>query len=303
MGKYSAQAKNTGHSQRSTEAHLDLDGTHRTRKAAACRYLRTLWLTREHFSPPHSSTERPAPTREERETTMDACDGFSPTKNVDRLLVMPHGYPTRKTTQNGQKQKRGVTGEPDTWKLVSPVRRGGVEKGHFMYLVGVLLYHLAHEKREDGRHSPAEVLGWVTGKQFEPDYLYRAFSAICEIRTLTKAGYARFRDFLFYGERGLAGKKALLNIFQDTLALEYGEQPLAKYSVEWQPDDKHLLRVGNPRLYEHPNPRPQLDLWPPQAVEWFMILKAAPYGQRPRHKRVARILVMQPPLLTDGIQR
>src|SRR6266516_3124261 len=52
--------------------------------------------------------------------------------------------------------------------------------------------HLAHEKREDGRHSPAEVLGWVTGKHYEPDYMYRAFSAICEARTLTKAGYARF---------------------------------------------------------------------------------------------------------------
>jgi len=163
--------------------------------------------------------------------------------------------------------------------------------------------HLAHEKREDGRHSPAEVLGWVTGKQFEPDSMYRAFSAICEIRTLTRAGYARFRDFLLYGERGLAGKKALINIFQDTLALEYGEQPLAKYSVEWQPDDKHLLRVGNPRLYDHPYQSPQLDLWPPQAVEWFVILKVAPYGQRPRHTRVARILVMQPPLLTDGTQR
>lgn len=66
--------------------------------------------------------------------------------------------------------------------------------------------HLAHEKREDGRHSPAEVLGWVTGKQFEPDYMYRAFSALCETRTLTKAGYARFRDFLLYGERGLAAE-------------------------------------------------------------------------------------------------
>ena len=67
--------------------------------------------------------------------------------------------------------------------------------------------HLAHEKREDGRHSPAEVLGWVTGKQFEPDYMYRAFSAICETRRLSSAGYARFRDFLLYGERGLAGKQ------------------------------------------------------------------------------------------------
>jgi len=159
--------------------------------------------------------------------------------------------------------------------------------------------HLAHEKREDGRHSPAEVLGWVAGKQWEPDYMYHAFSAICETRTLTSAGYARFRDFLIYGERGLAGKKALINIFQDTLALEYGEHLLAKYSVEWQPDDHHLLRIGNPRLYEHPNPRPPLALWPPEAVEWFVIIQAAAYGSRPRRKRATRLLVMQLPLLFE----
>ncbi len=162
--------------------------------------------------------------------------------------------------------------------------------------------HFAHEQREDGRHSPAEVLGWVTGKQFEPDYMYHAFSAICETRTLTRAGYARFRDFLMYGERSLAGKKTLVNIFQDTLALEYGEHPLAKYSVEWQPDDKHLRRVGNPHLYDHPYQSPQLDLWPPGQVEWFVIIQAAPYGSRSHPKRAVRILVMQPPLLTDGTQ-
>ncbi len=126
------------------------------------------------------------------------------------------------------------------------------------------------------------------------------FSAICETRTLTSAGYARFRDFLLYGERGLAGKKVLINIFQDTLALEYGQYPLAKYSVEWQPDDKHLRRVGNPRLYDHPYQSPQLELWSLEAVEWFVIIRAAPYGSRPRRKRAHRILVMQPPLLTDG---
>ena len=156
--------------------------------------------------------------------------------------------------------------------------------------------HLAHEKREDGRHSPAEVLGWVTGKQYKPDSMYRAFSAICETRRLSRAGYVRFRDFLLYGERALAGHSAMINIFQDTLALEYGEHPLAKYSVEWQPDDKHLLRVGNPRLYDQPYQSPQLNLWPSQAVEWFVILKATPYGPRPRRKRATRIVVMQPPL-------
>jgi hypothetical protein len=57
-------------------------------------------------------------------------------------------------------------------------------------------------------------------------------SRICETRTLTKAGYARFRNFLLYGEQGLVGNKTLVNIFQDVLTLEYGEHPLSRYSVE-----------------------------------------------------------------------
>jgi hypothetical protein len=129
--------------------------------------------------------------------------------------------------------------------------------------------------------------------------MYRAFSAICETRTLTKAGYARFRDFLLYGERALAGKKALINIFQDTLALEYREYPLAKYSVEWQPDEKHLLRVGNPRLFDHPYQSPQLELWPPEATRWFVIIQAVPYGPRKRSKRASRVVVIQSPLFAE----
>jgi hypothetical protein len=231
---------------------------------------------------------------------MDARYGLPTTKNVDRLLVVPYGYPIWKTTQDNQKQKQRVTGEPDTWKLVSPVRRGGVEKGHFMYLVGVLLYHMAHEKREDGCHSPAAVLGWIKGMQPQPDLVYCAFSAICETRPLTRAGYAKFRHFLLYGEQGLAGKKALVTIFQETLTLEYGEAALSRYSVEWQPDERHLLRVGNPRLYEHPYPNPQLALWQPGEVEWHVIIRTDPNARR--RKRKSHLVVMWPPLFAEGRQ-
>jgi hypothetical protein len=58
-------------------------------------------------------------------------------------------------------------------------------------------------------------LGWITGKLYEPDYMYRAFSALGVTRTLSKAGYARFRDFLLYGERNLAGEKVHINVFQN----------------------------------------------------------------------------------------
>lgn len=160
--------------------------------------------------------------------------------------------------------------------------------------------HLAHEKRDDGCHSPAAVLGWVKGMQPEPDLVSRAFEAICETRTLTKAGYARFRNFLLYGEQGLAGKRALINIFQDVLTLEYGDHPLSRYSVEWQPDDRHFLRVGNPRLYDHPYQSPQLSLWEPGDVEWFVIIRTTPPSRR--HRKKGRLLVIQPPLWASGTQ-
>jgi putative transposase len=158
--------------------------------------------------------------------------------------------------------------------------------------------HMAHEKRDDGCHSPAAVLGWVKGVQPEPDLVYRAFSAICETRTLTKAGYARFRNFLLYGEQGLAGKKTLVNLFQDTLTVEYGDYPLSRYSVEWQPDDRHLLRVGNPRLYDHPYQSPQWPLWEPGEVEWFVIIRTDPPVRRRRKK--GHVLLIQPPLWMMG---
>src|SRR6266568_4808765 len=158
-------------------------------------------------------------------------------------------------------------------------------------------HHFAHEHREDGCHSPAAVLGWVKGMQPEPERIYRAFSAVGEMRTITKAGYVRFRDYLLYGEQNLASERALVNLFQDVLTLEYQEQPLSRYSVEWQPDEKHLRRVGNARLYNHPNPRAQLKLWPTGSVEWYLILRAEAYG--PRRKKKC-LIFLQFPLLEDG---
>jgi hypothetical protein len=119
--------------------------------------------------------------------------------------------------------------------------------------------HMAHEQRDDGCHSPAAVLGWITGMQPEPELVHRVFEAICETRRLNKAGYVRFRNFLLYGERGLVGQEALVNIFQDMLTLEHNEEKLSRYAVQWQPDDRHLARVGNPRLYQHSYHSPQLD--------------------------------------------
>ncbi len=97
----------------------------------------------------------------------------------------------------------------------------------------------------------------MKGVQPEPALVHQAFSAICETRRLDKAGYAKFRNWSLYGERGLAGEVALVNIFQDFLTLEYEQEKLSRYSVEWQPDDRPLARVGNPRFYRHPYQSPR----------------------------------------------
>jgi hypothetical protein len=93
--------------------------------------------------------------------------------------------------------------------------------------------HMAHDKRDDGCHSPAAVLQWIKGVQPEPELVYQAFSAMCETRRLNKAGYARFRNFLLYGERNLAGETVQVDIFQDVLTLDYHQERLSRYSVEW----------------------------------------------------------------------
>ena len=113
-----------------------------------------------------------------------------------------------------------------------------------------------------------------------------------------------FRDYLLYGEQNLAGERALVNLFQDVLTLEYEEQPLSRYSVEWQPDEKHLRRAGNPRLYDHSYRSAQLPLWPEGTVEWYLILRAAPYGSRPRRAK-NRLVFLQIPLSVenDGTHR
>ncbi len=160
--------------------------------------------------------------------------------------------------------------------------------------------HMAHEQRNDGCHSPAAVLGWIKGIQPEPEVVYQAFSALCETRRLNKAGYARFRNFFLYGERNLAGETVQVDIFHDVLTLDYHQERLSRYSVEWQPDDRHPARVGNPRLYQHHYQSPQLDLWEPGDVEWFVIIRDSPKSRRRKHQ--SRILVIQPPLFSDDMQ-
>ena len=67
--------------------------------------------------------------------------------------------------------------------------------------------HWAHRERQDNRHSPSQVLGWVIGNNYALDELHRIFYATRFERVLNKGGYARFRHWQVYGERGLARQR------------------------------------------------------------------------------------------------
>jgi transposase InsO family protein len=87
---------------------------------------------------------------------------------------------------------------------------------------------------------------------------------------------------------------------QDFLTLEYEQEKLSRYSVEWQLDERHLARVGNPRFYRHPYQSPQQELWQAGSVEWFVIIRNAPPVRR--RIRKSRLVVMQLSLLLDGTE-
>jgi putative transposase len=117
--------------------------------------------------------------------------------------------------------------------------------------------HFAHQRREDGRRSPGEVLSWVSGMRFHPKDLERAFFSERRTRTLDGSGYATLMRWRLYAEEGLAGKDADLWLLENTLTVEHAGEPLSSYEVAYDPSGGRsgagrLLEVRKPTLFETP---------------------------------------------------
>lgn len=80
--------------------------------------------------------------------------------------------------------------------------------------------HWAHRERKDGRRSPAEVLGFVSGVRHREEELGRAFFSSRFVRVLDALGYARFRHWRVYGEEALAGREAALWLAAESLTVD-----------------------------------------------------------------------------------
>ena len=143
--------------------------------------------------------------------------------------------------------------------------------------------HWAHRGRQDGRLSPREVLGWVTGLRYRPEDLERAFFASRFSRVLDALGYATFRRWRLYGEEALAGREAALWLHAGSLTLEHGGRALSRYDVERAAGTDRLASVARPRLFRTPYALIQPRLFGLDEAGWLKALKLGEYAaRRPR---------------------
>ena len=152
--------------------------------------------------------------------------------------------------------------------------------------------HWAHRERKDGRRSPQEVLGWVTGVRYRLEDLERAFFSVRFPRILDPLGYATFRCWRLYGEEALAGREAELWLLAENLTLEHAGEALSRYEVEHQPGSGRLRRVGKPTLfetsYQQSWPQPKLFRLDALGEEgWLKALRLEEYAPRRPRRQLA----------------
>jgi hypothetical protein len=150
--------------------------------------------------------------------------------------------------------------------------------------------HWAHEKREDGCHSPAEVLDWHKGTMYPAEFLDRILFATRYTRHLDKHGFLRFQNWKLYGERGLAKAPVTVWVYEGSLKVEYQAVTLSKYTVELQDDHKHLRTVSHPRLADTPFRSPQLTLFDLGPHEWLLYWRTPDSAPARRKRRVEGII-------------
>jgi putative transposase len=152
--------------------------------------------------------------------------------------------------------------------------------------------HWAHESREDGCHSPVEVLDWHKGTMYPPSVLDRILFATRYTRHLDTHGLLRFQNWKLYAERGLPRAPVTVWVYDGSLKIEYQAVTLATYSVEVEDDHRHLRQVSNPRLVQTPFRSPQLTLWTLSPDEWVLYWRT-PDLIPARRKRLASEISQQ----------
>jgi transposase InsO family protein len=142
--------------------------------------------------------------------------------------------------------------------------------------------HWAHRERVDGLRKPEETLGWVHGRELEPDALPQALRQLQVARTVNRAGYVSVQRFYLYAERGLARKRVSVWLYDGRLRLAYQQALLAQYTYRAERRGKRLRSVDpRPQLYRTAYASPQLELWELDETQWRAVFERPPYQRRP----------------------
>lgn len=156
--------------------------------------------------------------------------------------------------------------------------------------------HWAHRGREEGKHSPKDVLDAARGRLIDEAALHRIFYTLRFNRVLDSNGYARLRHWKVYGERGLARRPVGVWLYGAQLLVEYREEVLAEYHVTYTPGKRRLKEVTLHRLFETPFRSPQPWLFPLDDAQWRKAWRAVGYAPR----RPRRVAAAQLPLFADN---
>jgi len=132
--------------------------------------------------------------------------------------------------------------------------------------------HWAHRQRQDGRHAPAEVLGFVHGRVWTSVDLDRAFR-FRSGRTIDRHGYVRYANWRLYGERALVGQPAVVWRCGDNVLIEHQDIPLTQFTVDVVADTRLIRAVKEARLFETPFVSPQPFLPDLGDVEWLLAVR------------------------------
>jgi putative transposase len=142
--------------------------------------------------------------------------------------------------------------------------------------------HFAHLDREDGKRTPAEVLGWIHGRYVPIPTLSEIFELLYGKRTIDRSGYIRYQRWRLYSDEGLVGEQAAVWLMKETLTVTHVEQPIAQYVVDYKSDGRSFENMTELRAFPpHPTAQPRLfDEEIMSEVEWRKVIRLPDYARR-----------------------
>ncbi|BCL84720.1 transposase [Ktedonobacteria bacterium brp13] len=163
-------------------------------------------------------------------------------------------------------------------------------------------HHYAHRARQDGRHSPTDVLRGMVGRSIPEEILSRALYATQFTRRIDQHGYVRFKHWKFFGENGLAGEEVSVWVYEDTLKVEHQATTLSLYSVRLSTDQREITEVRNARRLETHFRSSQMDLWQLSDTEWLLALRRPEPVARKKPGKIVSLVLQLPLPLFDAIE-